>query len=162
MLTIRAGFVYAVNVETGKLIWKVSMSTWPGSKWNSISRTSPTYDAINNYLIICDQIGASVYAINPADGSCAWSTLINPHIFSQITGSPTLYNNVIYVGANSGEEGWQVSGLMNYVCCNFRGSFSALNAATGAIIWTTYMIPDNGGKTNQYAGAGGKFNLLYF
>ena len=38
-------------------------------------------------------------------------------------------------------------------CCTFRGSFFKLNASTGAVLWQTYMLPDNANKTGEYAGA---------
>ncbi|MED6219699.1 hypothetical protein PIB30_038186 [Stylosanthes scabra] len=38
-------------------------------------------------------------------------------------------------------------------CCTFRGSLSKLDIKTGAILWQTYMIPDNNGSTGGYAGA---------
>lgn len=38
-------------------------------------------------------------------------------------------------------------------CCNFRGSFVKLDARTGAILWQTYMLPDNHQQRGEYAGA---------
>lgn len=38
-------------------------------------------------------------------------------------------------------------------CCEFRGSFAKLDARTGAILWKTYMLPDNNNKRGEYAGA---------
>ena len=44
-------------------------------------------------------------------------------------------------------------GLSIEKCCVFRGSFFKLNATTGTVLWQTYMLPDNGNKTGEYAGA---------
>ncbi|XLS43518.1 hypothetical protein HN51_000383, partial [Arachis hypogaea] len=33
----------------------------------------------------------------------------------------------------------------NFRCCIFRGSMAKLDALSGAIIWQTYMLPDNNG-----------------
>lgn len=38
-------------------------------------------------------------------------------------------------------------------CCTFRGSLANLSITSGAIIWQTYTIPDNGGKRGGYSGA---------
>jgi polyvinyl alcohol dehydrogenase (cytochrome) len=58
----------------------------------------------------------------------------------------------VYVGAASAEE--NVASFTGYPCCIARGSFSAIDAATGAILWTTYMVPDNHGVPGGYSGAG--------
>lgn len=39
------------------------------------------------------------------------------------------------------------------LCCTFRGSLSKLDVRTGAILWQTSMLPNNFGKTGEYAGA---------
>lgn len=38
-------------------------------------------------------------------------------------------------------------------CCTFRGSLVKLNVRTGAIIWQTYTLPDNGRRLGGYSGA---------
>jgi polyvinyl alcohol dehydrogenase (cytochrome) len=153
--------LYAVNVETGALIWKRKLSTYAGAQGNAVSRTSVTLTTDGN-LIFCDQIGAIVYSVRAIDGVLNWSKKVNTHQFSQITMSPMVYYNpnypaqphMVLVGANSGEEGWIGAGVPNYVCCNFRGSMHGLNLATGEIMWTTWMLPDNFGWTNMTSGAG--------
>lgn len=37
-------------------------------------------------------------------------------------------------------------------CCTFRGSFAKLDITTGAILWKTFMLPDNHGALGDYAG----------
>lgn len=44
-------------------------------------------------------------------------------------------------------------GLAAEQCCTFRGSVVRLATRTGAILWQTYMLPDNGGRLGGYAGA---------
>lgn len=53
-----------------------------------------------------------------------------------------------YVGVSSVEEGASIE-----QCCIFRGSLAKLDARSGAILWKTYMLPDNNGKIGAYAGA---------
>lgn len=59
-----------------------------------------------------------------------------------------LFNRGFYVGTSSLEEGLSVD-----LCCTFRGSLSKLDVRTGAILWQTFMLPENFGKTREYAGA---------
>src|SRR5690242_15897684 len=42
--------------------------------------------------------------------------------------------------------------MCRYVCCTFRGSAARLNLETGAVMWQTFTVPDNGGKPDQFSG----------
>src|SRR5262249_56734777 len=53
--------------------------------------------------------------------------------------SPIVYNNVVYVGISSSEEG--LAENSSYACCVFRGSVVALDEDTGRILWRTYIVP---------------------
>src|SRR2546423_462114 len=55
------------------------------------------------------------------------------------TAPPRMYNAVVYAGTASTEEnGVDCEASVN--ACYFRGSASAVDLATGAIIWKTYTI----------------------
>lgn len=41
----------------------------------------------------------------------------------------------------------------NYSCCTFRGSAIAVNAATGQVLWQTFMAPSNGDQPGGWSGA---------
>ncbi|KAJ0860572.1 putative polyvinyl alcohol dehydrogenase (cytochrome) [Helianthus annuus] len=56
--------------------------------------------------------------------------------------------SAFYVGTSSLEESSSIE-----ACCTFRGSLSKLNVTNGRILWQTYMLPDNNGSNNEYAGA---------
>ena len=86
-----------------------------------------------------DQHG-DAYAVDAATGKLIWKVRLDEHPFAQITGSPVLHNGRLYVPMSSWEE---VNGApSNYQCCTFRGSLSALDAATGKVLWKTYTIAD--------------------
>lgn len=153
------GYITKLDTKTGKTIWSKKLSDYGyNSASDLVSRTSPA--VVGNVLYIGDQGGASsvspqpgrVLAIDTRSGNLLWSTVINPHPFSIITESPIVYNGTVYVGAASAEEN-NAAFIPGYVCCTFRGSFSALDAATGKVKWTTYMVPDNGGQPGGYSGA---------
>src|SRR5260370_37437361 len=65
---------------------------------------------------------------------------LDDHPLARVTGSPTLYDGKLYVPLASYEEAQGAS--QDYECCTFRGSVSALDAKTGAVLWKTYVIPD--------------------
>ncbi len=57
-----------------------------------------------------------------------------------MTGAPTLADGTLYVVTSSAEE--VLGANPKYECCKFRGSVSALDAATGAVRWKSYTIPE--------------------
>jgi polyvinyl alcohol dehydrogenase (cytochrome) len=88
--------------------------------------------------------------IDRGSGRLLWITQVDPHPAAIITGSPVVYNGKVYVGISSNEEALATNN--SYPCCTHRGSMVALNAATGAILWQTYTVPDNGGVPGGYSG----------
>lgn len=153
-----AGNLYAVNKDTGQLIWSHQISDYDGSS-GAISRNSP---AIHGRDIILGDMeshflsddGTSVMAVDRKTGALRWITRVDSHPAAKITGSPVVFGDVIYVGVSSEEETFALAPLFNavYPCCTFRGSVVALDANSGKILWKTYTIPDNGGQTGGYSG----------
>jgi polyvinyl alcohol dehydrogenase (cytochrome) len=75
---------------------------------------------------------------------------VDSHPAAIITGSPVVFHGIIYVGVSSSEETLALDA--SYPCCSFRGSVVALDVETGAIIWKTFDMPENGGQTAGYSG----------
>ena len=150
-----AGNLFAVNKHTGQLIWSHQISEYDGAA-GALSRGSPVVHG--NELILGDipgrfvlHNGANVIAVDRATGALRWITSVDSHVSAQITGSPVVFGDVVYVGVSSQEEGFALAGAA-YPCCTFRGSVVALNATTGKLLWKTYVIPDNGGQPGGYSG----------
>jgi len=149
-----AGNLFAVRADTGKLLWSAKISDYNGRP-GSIARVSPA--VFNDQLILGDNMGASVehdgahvFAVDRNSGALRWITQVDSHPAAIITGSPVFNGNTVYVGVSSNEEGLATND--GYACCTFRGSMVALNATTGAILWKTYTVPDNGNTTGGYSG----------
>jgi polyvinyl alcohol dehydrogenase (cytochrome) len=87
-----------------------------------------------------DQHGTA-YAVNALTGKLIWKIRVDDHPAAIITGAPTLAAGRLYVPVSSGEE--VTSASPKYECCKFRGSLSALNAATGEVIWKSYTIAES-------------------
>ncbi len=141
-----AGYVYAVNANTGALVWKKNIaSDYLGGMVNGqavskvVSRTSPFFDAGANTLYLGTQTGAFLLAINAATGPLRWSYQLDTHPLAVDTSSPILYNGVLYVGVASLEEG--AAANPHYPCCSFRGSVVAVSPTTHTALWKTYMVP---------------------
>jgi len=150
-----AGNLYAVEKDTGQLIWSHKISEYDGFQ-TAISRVSPAVHG--NMLIIGDNEnpaaahnGANIIAVDRGTGALMWTTQVETHPAAIITGSPVVYRDVVYVGVSSIEESTLASNAA-YPCCTFRGSVVALDANTGGILWKMYDMPDNHGATNQFSG----------
>lgn len=148
------GNLYSVRAETGEMEWSHTIADYTGQA-GSISRVSPA--VFENELIIGDNLsaatlhnGAHVMAVDRGTGRLRWITQVETHGAAIITGSPVVSGNVVYVGVSSNEEALAADD--SYPCCTFRGSIVALNANTGALLWKTLTIPENGGKTGGYSG----------
>jgi polyvinyl alcohol dehydrogenase (cytochrome) len=91
-----------------------------------------------------------VIAVDRATGALRWIKQVDSHPAAVITGSPVVFEGVVYVGVSSTEEGFAAS--PTYQCCTFRGSVVALNSKNGAILWQAFTVPDNDGKSDEYSG----------
>lgn len=87
-------------------------------------------------LYFGDLIGND-YALDARSGALVWKHKTDPHPNVTLTASPVLDNGVLYQAVSSLEEGRSVN--PTYSCCTFRGSVIAYRAATGEVLWQTFM-----------------------
>ena len=150
------GTLWAVT-STGHVVWSSPVASYTGIT-GDVSRDSPAIDG--NELITGDgyhlkklNAGAHVFAVNRTTGALLWSVQVDTDPASIITGSPVVYNGVVYVGVSSYDES------DSSLCCTFRGVVVALSAVTGQILWKAYTVPsnNNGSDSNlpgYYSGDG--------
>jgi polyvinyl alcohol dehydrogenase (cytochrome) len=148
------GNLFAVKKSSGALIWSHKISEYDGVE-GAVSRVSPAVDG--NQVIIGDiqsskQVhnGANVISVDRETGTLRWITQVETHPAAIITGSPVVFDGVVYIGVSSSEETLALD--PSYPCCSFRGSIVALDEKSGALLWKTFDMPDNGGQTGGYSG----------
>jgi polyvinyl alcohol dehydrogenase (cytochrome) len=125
--------VYSLNAATGCIYWTTETDA-PVRSAITIARRGRQWTAYFG-----DQ-RANAYALDAVTGKVLWKVRVDEHPLAMITGGPTFYEERLYVPTSSGEE---VGGSdPRYSCCTFRGSITALDAATGKTIWKSYTIPD--------------------
>jgi polyvinyl alcohol dehydrogenase (cytochrome) len=128
-----SGGVYSLSAASGCIHWYFQASAGVRSAF-SVARVGS-----RDLAFFGDQQGNG-YALDAATGALVWKVRIDDFPVTRISGSPTFYKGRIYFPAASGEE---ASGSVpTYECCHFRGSVSALDAATGKRIWKTYTIAE--------------------
>jgi polyvinyl alcohol dehydrogenase (cytochrome) len=149
-----SGNLFAVTKDSGRLIWSHKISDYDGVA-GSVSRGSPAAD--EDQIIIGDILssnqthnGANVIAIDRETGARRWITQVESHPAAIITGSPVVFNGIIYVGVSSSEE--TLAENPDYPCCSFRGSVVALDAKTGQMLWKTFDMPENQNQPGGYSG----------
>jgi polyvinyl alcohol dehydrogenase (cytochrome) len=131
------GNIWALNAATGKAIWHNQISAY-GLPAKTVSRTSPA--VINGILYIGTQKDANLLALNAATGKLMWKTQLDSHPLAVITGSPAVFDGMVFIGVASSEESAAESAT--YKCCSFRGSVVAVDAMTGKIDWQTSTVPE--------------------
>jgi polyvinyl alcohol dehydrogenase (cytochrome) len=132
------GNLQALDAATGKVLWKNQLSAY-GLPAGTVARASPA--VVGGVLYIGTLTGANMLAIDAATGKLKWKTVVDTQPHAVVTGSASVAAGTVYVGVASTEEG--VASLAGYQCCSFRGSVTALNAGTGAILWKTFTAPAN-------------------
>src|SRR5882724_4450722 len=141
------GYLNKVNAADGRLIWSHQIAEYDGIA-GSFSRSSP---AVSNGLVyIGDWAGARLIAVSARTGTLVWIRQLESHPAALLTQSPVVFGGVVYEGVSSQEAA--LAANASYACCSFRGSLTASDARTGAPLWQTYMLPDNGGQTGGYSG----------
>lgn len=129
------GTVYSLDAKTGCIHWIYSAT---GGVRTAIAVGSA--GGTNPALVYFGDTAANAYALDAETGRVVWSRKVDDHPLARITGSPTLHADRLYVPVSSYEESQGAD--PRYECCTFRGSVSALDAATGRVIWKTAMITD--------------------
>jgi polyvinyl alcohol dehydrogenase (cytochrome) len=95
----------------------------------------------SGYAVFFGDQRANAYAIDSITGQQIWKRKIDEHPAAAITGAPTIADGKVFVPAQGlNEEG--SGGRGQTPCCTFRGSLSALDANTGAVIWKTYTVDE--------------------
>ena len=128
------GTVYSLDAKSGCIHWTFTAK--------SGVRTALSFgprEGANGYAVYFGDTGANVYALDAATGRELWSRRLDEHLYARITGSPTLYQDRLYVPVSSMEE--TAASQPGYECCTFRGSLNALDVKTGAVVWQTFLVP---------------------
>jgi polyvinyl alcohol dehydrogenase (cytochrome) len=130
----QSGTVYALDAKTGCTIW--TFQAKGGVRTGIV--IGPRAGAPGKFLALFGDVRGNAYGLDAATGEQLWTRLLEDHRFVNITGTPTLYQDRLYVPVASSEEGQGMNA--SYECCTFRGSLVALDAATGSLVWKTYTI----------------------
>jgi polyvinyl alcohol dehydrogenase (cytochrome) len=140
-----SGGVYALDAATGCTYWTFRAQAGV--------RTAVSVGPISGgYAIYFADAGARAYALDAQTGRQIWVTKVDEHPAARATGAPTLHAGRLYVPVSGVSEETAAS-MPGYECCTFRGSLTALDAATGAVVWKTYTVDEPRPRGKSSTGA---------
>ncbi|HVY89808.1 MAG TPA: PQQ-binding-like beta-propeller repeat protein [Hyphomonadaceae bacterium] len=150
------GKVYSLDAKTGCVHWRYD--------YRGGGRASMTIgknkQAPSGYALYMGDDRESVHAFDARSGKELWTVRVDDHKVGRITGSPTLYNDMLYVPLSASEESQGNVGA--YGCCTFIGTVAAVDVKTGKVAWKQSILDEkphptrlNTAGTQMYGPAGG-------
>jgi polyvinyl alcohol dehydrogenase (cytochrome) len=129
--------VYSLSAASGCQYWAFKTDA---PVRTAITIGPGTGSAAKRWAAYFGDQGANVYSVDALTGELLWKQKADDFRGATMTGAPTLADGTLYVVTSSAEE--VLGANPKYECCKFRGSVSALDAATGAVRWKSYTIPE--------------------
>jgi polyvinyl alcohol dehydrogenase (cytochrome) len=151
-----AGDVHALDPKTGCAYWSFRAQ----ATVRTALLVAPYSSSGGAWAVFFGDLRAHAYALDASTGRVIWVRKVDDHPYAAITGSLTYYAGRVFVPVQGLNEEVQ-GGRPDYECCTFRGSVSALDAATGVPVWKTYTVDEkrsrgtNARGKRQWGPAGG-------
>ena len=133
------GMVFALNSRSGCTYW--SFKTEGGVR-SAISVAEIELDGTKRTAVFFNDQRAMAYALDAETGTAIWSVKVDEHPSAIATGALKYHNGKVYVPMSGLPEEALANHNNDYQCCSFRGSVTALDAATGKEVWKTYTLPE--------------------
>src|SRR5579864_5388919 len=127
------GSVYSIDAATGCVHWSTVVQS-------QVRSGITVAEVAGRPRVFFGDSSGYYYALDGETGQQVWKLQPEEHPATKGTASPVFYQGRLYLGVSSLEEALAVS--PGYVCCTFRGSESAVDAASGKVIWKRYMIAE--------------------
>ncbi len=127
------GMLLALDTQTGCIKWaKPSAAPYRSSPAFGMAGKRPA-------LFIGDQLG-TLRALDPATGEEIWRTDPRHTKEATMTGGPMVYGDKIIVPISVLDVAR--AGDPKYECCKLHGAVSAVDAATGKVLWIAHTMED--------------------
>ena len=130
----RAGRAFALDAKTGCTYW--SFDAEAGIHAGISIAKRPDGQAVA--YVTTDN--GWLHALDALTGKAIWTTRVEDHPATRLSGSPTYYDGKLYVPLSSLEEVSLFNA--NYACCTFRGGVVAVDVSTGKIAWKSHTIQE--------------------
>ena len=144
-----SGEVHALDPKTGCAYWSFRAEATVRTALLVAPYSSPTGG--KGWAVFFGDLRANAYAVDADRGQPIWIRKVDDHPYSAITGGLTYHAGRVFVPVQGLNEEVQ-GGRAEYECCTFRGSVSALDANTGAVVWQTYMVGEKQQRATNKTG----------
>ncbi len=152
------GTVYAVDINTGDVLWSTQVEMSPQVGWPIHGFVGT--GAIQGDVLFQASVEGNAYAIDKHTGEVLWQQRFTDEPMTGNLGGILAYGGLLYIGISSVEP------IINRDNdeVQFRGRVVAINAADGSIAWEQVLVE----APNQGVGVSGGFALdhdaevLYF
>ncbi len=141
----QTGAVYALDVNSGCTYW-----TFEADAWVRTAISVGPYEG--GYALYFADAEGRAYAVDAQTGRQIWTLQLDEHPATRATGSPTLHDGRVYFVVSGVSEETAAS-MPDYECCTFRGSMTAVDTATGEVVWKTYTLPEAERRGTSSSGA---------
>ena len=117
------GHYYSLETATGEIKWKFDAGVEPEPTWKlrDIKSSAQYYDG----RIYFGTGEGELNCVDATTGKQIWKTKVDPDPDTNISSSPQIYENRVFVGT-SGD----------------RAQIACIDAETGAVRWRFYIVPD--------------------
>jgi polyvinyl alcohol dehydrogenase (cytochrome) len=133
------GVVFSLNAESGCTYW--SFKTQGGVR-SAISVAEIEVDGATRTAVFFNDQRAMAYAVDAESGEEIWSVKVDDHPSAIATAALKYHDGKIFVPMSGLPEEALANHNNDYQCCSFRGSVTALDAATGSQLWKTWTLPE--------------------
>lgn len=151
-----AGKVYALDAASGCVHWRYDFRG--GARATMSLGRHPK--AASGWALYVGDDRMVMRALDAGSGQELWSVRVHDHVVGRITGSPALFDGVLYVPLSASEE--SQGNVGSYGCCTFIGAVVAVDAIDGRILWKQAILNQtpkptrkNAAGTQMYGPAGG-------
>ncbi len=134
------GNLYALDLRTGGVRWRYATGAAVLEPNLKIPLGITGSAAIIGDTVYAGDATATVHAVDVATGKVRWMMKVDDQPQASICSSPVVSQEKVYIG---------VASVAKEV--GFRGSVVALDAATGKIVWQTYMVPEGADGAGVFA-----------
>jgi polyvinyl alcohol dehydrogenase (cytochrome) len=141
------GSTLFLPVADASQLYAIDIAQRPCLKWIYKSdvplRTGVGYGALpgtHRKVLVFADVGTRIHMVDAATGAPIWKHAVHLTSLSNTTGTPVLLGGRVYVPLSASEI--NVGADPKHLCCTTHGAVIALDARTGAEIWTAHTMPD--------------------
>lgn len=136
--------VYALDAQTGCIRWRFGADA-------GVRSAIQVAEVGGRWLAFFGDLRGQFYALDAKSGAPVWKLAVETHRMAYITAGAALHEGRLYVGTASREE---TALDAEHACCTFRGSVSAIDAASGKLLWKRHTIDEPRPRMDDGTGRG--------